>query len=79
VMLATTDDHHKQEAKAAFDASDEFKDVSRKTVVALQSGDEECLKVWQLLCHISRTEFQKVLLLTTVTVLLCYCTVHTAR
>jgi hypothetical protein len=34
--------------------------------VQLQSGDEECLKVWQLLCHISRTEFQKVLTTTAV-------------
>ncbi|KAG5188684.1 Arginyl-tRNA synthetase [Tribonema minus] len=47
-------------AKQAFDESEEFKDVSRKTVVKLQSGDAECLQVWKLLCEISRGEFQKV-------------------
>lgn len=34
--------------------------ASRKTVVALQSGDPGCKEVWTLLCDISRKEFQKV-------------------
>lgn len=29
-------------------------------MVALQSGDETCTKIWKLLCDISRKEFQKV-------------------
>lgn len=47
-------------AKARFDESPEFKKTAQTNVVKLQSGDEECLKVWQMLCDASRSEFQKV-------------------
>jgi hypothetical protein len=47
-------------SKKAFDESEEFKDTSRKTVVELQSGNEECLAAWRMLCDVSRKEFQKV-------------------
>jgi len=47
-------------AKQRFDESPEFKEQSRLNVVKLQSGDEQCKQIWQLLCDISRAEFQKV-------------------
>ena len=47
-------------AKARFDESPEFKKVSQLNVVKLQSGDEECRKIWQVLCDVSRLEFEKV-------------------
>lgn len=47
-------------AKERFDENEQFKQASRDNVVLLQSGDEECLQVWQLLCDVSRMEFQKV-------------------
>jgi arginyl-tRNA synthetase len=47
-------------AKQRFDESAEFKKTSQLNVVQLQSGDSECRRIWQLLCDISRREFQKV-------------------
>lgn len=63
-------------SKIRFDNDEEFKERSRLNVVklqvcpphcqclhrkcSLQSGDEGCRKIWQLLCDISRQEFQKV-------------------
>jgi len=47
-------------AKARFDEDSEFKKTSQLNVVKLQSGDEECKGIWQLLCDISRLEFEKV-------------------
>ena len=47
-------------AKARFDESPEFKEKSRLNVVDLQAHDPECIKIWQLLCDISRREFDKV-------------------
>lgn len=47
-------------AKGRFDESPDFKKTSQLNVVQLQSGDEECIKIWQLLCDVSRREFQKV-------------------
>ena len=29
-------------------------------MVRLQGGDEECRKIWQVLCNVGRTEFEKV-------------------
>jgi arginyl-tRNA synthetase len=43
-----------------FDKDAVFKKTSQETVVALQSGDEECRKIWQVLCDVSRLEFEKV-------------------
>jgi arginyl-tRNA synthetase len=47
-------------AKAMFDEDADFKKASQLNVGKLQSGDEEYTKIWQLLCDISRKEFQKV-------------------
>jgi len=47
-------------AKQKFDDDAEFKKVAQLNVVKLQSGDDECLKIWRILCDISRKEFQKV-------------------
>eukprot|EP00956_Cyclotella_meneghiniana_P024215 scaffold48316_cov72-Cyclotella_meneghiniana.AAC.5 len=47
-------------AKKRFDDSPEFKKVSQLNVVKLQAGDEECRKIWQVLCDVSRKEFEKV-------------------
>jgi len=47
-------------ARAKFEADAEFKKKSQLNVVDLQSGDPDCRKIWNLLCDISRKEFQKV-------------------
>ncbi|KAL3909808.1 MAG: hypothetical protein SGILL_007937 [Bacillariaceae sp.] len=47
-------------AKERFDEDPDFKKASQLNVGKLQSGDEEYTKIWQLLCDISRKEFQKV-------------------
>ncbi|KAL3822104.1 hypothetical protein ACHAXA_011882 [Cyclostephanos tholiformis] len=47
-------------AKSRFDESPEFKRVSQLNVVSLQAGDGECLRIWKMLCDISRLEFEKV-------------------
>ena len=47
-------------AKKRFDESPEFKKISQLNVVKLQAGDEECRTIWQLLCDVSRLEFEKV-------------------
>lgn len=47
-------------AKKRFDEDAEFKKTSQLNVVALQAGDEECMKIWKLLCDVSRGEFKKV-------------------
>ncbi|KAH8072651.1 hypothetical protein JL721_3294 [Aureococcus anophagefferens] len=47
-------------AKKRFDEDEQFKEVSRKTVVALQAGDARCRAIWSVLCDISRKEFDKV-------------------
>lgn len=49
-----------KKAKARFDEDEEFKKTSQLNVVKLQAGDEECRAIWQLLCDISRREFEKV-------------------
>ena len=47
-------------AKQRFDEDANFKEISRLAVVKLQSGDEECLGIWKILCDVSRLEFKKV-------------------
>jgi arginyl-tRNA synthetase len=47
-------------AKQRFDEDADFKKTSQLNVVKLQSGDKECLRIWKILCDISRGEFQKV-------------------
>lgn len=47
-------------AKKRFDEDADFKKRSQLNVVRLQAGDADCRAIWQLLCNISRREFQKV-------------------
>jgi arginyl-tRNA synthetase len=47
-----------KKAKVRFDEDDEFKERSRKEVVALQGGDKTSEAGWKLLCDASRKEFQ---------------------
>jgi arginyl-tRNA synthetase len=44
-------------ARAKFDADDAFADRSRNRVVALQAGDADSLRLWQLLVDVSTTYF----------------------
>ena len=47
-------------AKERFDENPDFKKTAQTNVVKLQSGDAECVKIWKMLCDVSRNEFQKV-------------------
>lgn len=49
-----------REAKAAFDADDEFKKVAHAEVVRLQGGDGASRFAWKAICEVSRLEFEKV-------------------
>jgi arginyl-tRNA synthetase len=49
-----------RQGRAAFDASPEFRERSRRRVVLLQSGDPETLRLWQLLVDESVAYFQEV-------------------
>ena len=49
-----------QNAKRRFDAEEDFKATAHANVVKLQSGDEHCTKAWQMLCQLSRGEFQTI-------------------
>ncbi|WP_415951315.1 arginine--tRNA ligase [Streptomyces sp. KLOTTS4A1] len=47
-------------SRAVFDSDEEFKERARKRVVALQSGDEETLKLWQQFVDESKVYFYSV-------------------
>lgn len=47
-----------KKAKQRFDQDPVFQEQSRQEVVRLQSGAEDTLKAWRLLCNQSRREFQ---------------------
>lgn len=47
-------------SKQKFDTEEEFKTIARKEVVALQSGDAEALKAWEMICAISREAYEEV-------------------
>lgn len=49
-----------KEAKKKFDENPEFQTKARLAVVDLQSGNEDCIKAWKVLCDISRVEFNKI-------------------
>lgn len=49
-----------KESKARFDSDEEFKKRAYDRVVKLQSGDPVKTKAWQLICDVSRKEFQKI-------------------
>jgi len=44
----------------SFDDDDDFKKRAYNHVVTLQAGDEKSIKAWQLICDVSRQEFQKI-------------------
>lgn len=47
-----------KESKTRFDEDEEFKKRAYDRVVKLQSGEPNCTKAWQLICDVSRKEFQ---------------------
>lgn len=47
-------------SKKRFDEDEEFKKRSQLEVVALQGGDPESLKAWEMICEISRKSFHKI-------------------
>ncbi|MBD2327083.1 arginine--tRNA ligase [Alkalinema sp. FACHB-956] len=47
-----------KKAKARFDEDEAFQQAAREEVVKLQSGAEDTLRAWKLLCDQSRREFQ---------------------
>jgi arginyl-tRNA synthetase len=49
-----------KQAKKRFDEDELFKERSRQAVVELQSGDDQALKAWRILCEQSRQAFQKI-------------------
>ncbi|CAN9501036.1 unnamed protein product [Ophioblennius macclurei] len=49
-----------KESKKRFDEDEEFKKRAYKCVVRLQSKDPDFIKGWNLICDVSRKEFQKV-------------------
>ncbi|BCX12968.1 MAG: arginine--tRNA ligase [Thermosynechococcus sp.] len=49
-----------KKAKQRFDSDPEFQQKARAKVVALQQGEEQSRRAWQLLCEQSRREFQKI-------------------
>jgi arginyl-tRNA synthetase len=57
-----------KKAKQRFDEDEAFRDTARQEVVRLQSGAEDTLKAWRLLCEQSRREFQIIYDLLDVTV-----------
>jgi len=49
-----------KQSKARFDTDEEFKSRAYKSVVKLQAHDPDSIKAWNLICDVSRKEFQKV-------------------
>lgn len=49
-----------RDAKKHFDMDEHFKKTAQQEVVALQSGQMESLKAWQLICAISRDSYQAI-------------------
>ncbi|CAG9808842.1 unnamed protein product [Chironomus riparius] len=49
-----------KESKKRFDEDEEFKKRAYDRVVKLQSGESNSTKAWQLICDVSRREFQKI-------------------
>lgn len=47
-------------SKEKFDRDPDFKKRAQQEVVRLQSGDEEALAAWKLICQISRKGFQEI-------------------
>lgn len=49
-----------KKSKKIFDEDPIFKKQSQLEVVALQSGDEDALKIWAAICEISRNSYQEI-------------------
>lgn len=49
-----------KESKTRFDEDEEFKKRAYDRVVKLQSGEVRSTKAWQLICNVSRKEFQEI-------------------
>eukprot|EP00092_Neocalanus_flemingeri_P029483 GFUD01032013.1.p1 GENE.GFUD01032013.1~~GFUD01032013.1.p1 ORF type:complete len:664 (-),score=183.96 GFUD01032013.1:178-2169(-) len=49
-----------KQSKARFDTDEQFKSRAYACVVKLQAHEEDYLKAWNLICDVSRREFQKV-------------------
>lgn len=49
-----------KESKKQFDEDLAFKKASQLEVVALQSGDKDTLKAWEIICDISRKAYQEI-------------------
>ncbi|XP_048193302.1 arginine--tRNA ligase, cytoplasmic [Perognathus longimembris pacificus] len=49
-----------KESKKRFDGEEDFKKRAYQCVVLLQSKDPDILKAWQLICDVSRQEFNKI-------------------
>ena len=49
-----------KESKKEFDTDPDFKERARLEVVKLQSYDAQSVKAWQMICDISRAEFQEI-------------------
>jgi len=47
-------------SKHHFDSDPEFKKKSQTEVVALQSGEPDTLKAWEIICNISRKAYQEI-------------------
>lgn len=47
-------------SKQHFDNNPEFKKKSQLEVVALQSGDKDALRAWEIICDISRKAYQEI-------------------
>ncbi|MEY2400166.1 MAG: arginyl-tRNA synthetase [Ilumatobacteraceae bacterium] len=58
LSVGDLDGFYKQ-ARAQFDASEEFQDRARNRVVMLQSGDPETLRLWKLLVDLSMQYFNR--------------------
>ena len=49
-----------KDSKKRFDEDPEFKKRAYESVVKLQSFDQEHIKGWNLICDVSRKEFEKI-------------------
>ncbi len=49
-----------REARARFEAEPDFAERSRYEVVALQGGDPEALRLWTLICEVSRRAYEQI-------------------
>lgn len=49
-----------KQSKQRFDEDAEFKKRAYQRVVSLQSGDPKCTQAWNLICDVSRKDFQKI-------------------